>query len=315
MTASSFGCSRWRHEKAWQGRWIRQRFRVKEGRIRVWGSLLATVFWLLLFLGGGMAGQPESGARLSWATNLLTFHDARLPGGKLEVWYLEAFLRPGAHDRDWNETRLTHHTELLHATPDGQELRFRTRVEPSVVVLHEVRVEPDGLDLRFLLSNEGTNLVPVQWFQPACIRVAQFTGCGQSNYTRRSFVFTTKGRKTLDRIRRTGKARYLGGQVYLPPWTAEADANPRPISPDRLGSGLIGCVSGDGKWILATASDQTHELFEGVYVCLHSDPLVGGLKPGESKRLRQKLYLVPNDPEDLVRRYRRDFPIQSMTER
>jgi hypothetical protein len=280
---------------------------MSTGWIRLRHLLLSATLGLLSLLVSSASGQ-EAGSRLSWTNNLLTVHDTRLPGGRLEVWYLEAFLRPGAHDRDWNETRMPHRTELLHATPDGQELRFRTRVDPSVVVLHEVRVEPDGLDLRFLFSNEGTNPVPVQWFQPACIRVAEFTGCGQSNYTRKSFVFTGKGRTSLDRIRRTGKARYLGGQVYLPPWTAEADANPRPISPDRLTSGLIGCVSGDGKWILATASDQTHELFEGVYVCLHSDPLIGGLKSGETKRVRQRLYLVPNDPEDLVRRYRRDFP-------
>ena len=258
------------------------------GRIQIKGILLTTALGLLSFLCGVAAAERESKTRISWTNNLLTVHDARLPGGRLEVWYLEAFLKPGAHDRDWNETRLAHRTELLHATPDGQELRFRTRVDPSVLVLHEVRVEPDGLDLRFLLSNEGTNAVPVQWFQPACIRVAEFTGCGQSNYTRKSFVFTTKGRRTLDQIRRTETARYLGGQVYLPPWTAEADANPRPISPERLASGLIGCVSRDGKWILATASDQTHELFEGVYVCLHSDPLIGGLNPGESKRLRHR---------------------------
>jgi hypothetical protein len=280
---------------------------VKTEWITLRGFLLSTTLGLLSLLAASAASH-EAGSRLSWTNNLLTVHDARLPGGRLEVWYLEAFLRPGAHDRDWNETRMPHQTELLHATPDGQELRFRTRVEPSLVVLHEVRVEPDGLDLRFLFSNEGTNLVPVQWFQPACIRVAEFTGCGQSNYTRQSFVFTAKGRTTLDRIRRAEKARYLGGQVYLPPWTAEADANPRPISPDRLTSGLIGCVSGDGKWILATASDKTHELFEGVYVCLHSDPLIGGLKSGETKRVRQRLYLVPNNPEDLLRRYRRDFP-------
>jgi len=284
---------------------------VSTGWIRIRGDLLTAVVLLLWGLTGAIAGEPAPSMRLSWTNNLLTVHDARLPGGRLEVWYLEAFLKPGAHDRDWNETRLSHRTELLHATPDGQELRFRTRVDPSVLVLHEVRVEPDGLDLRFLLSNEGTNAVPVQWFQPACIRVAEFTGCGQSNYTRKSFVFTTKGRRTLDRIRRTETARYPGGQVYLPPWTAEADANPRPISPERLASGLIGCVSRDGKWILATASDQTHELFEGVYVCLHSDPLIGGLNPGESKRLRQRLYLVPNNPDELVRRYRRDFPPRS----
>ena len=278
-------------------------------RIRV--GLLVVLASLAGDLSRGLSDGPDTATRLSWTNNLLTVHDTRLPTGRLEVWYLEAFLRPGARDRDWNETRLPHRTELLDATPDGQELRFRTRVDPSVVVLHEARIEPDGVELRFLLSNEGSNAVPVQWFQPACIRVADFTGCVQSNYTRRSFVFTAKGRRSLDRIQRTVEGRYPGGQVYLPPWTAEADANPRPVSPERLVSGLIGCVSQDGKWILAAASDQTHELFEGVYVCLHSDPLIGGLKPGESKRLRQKLYLVRNDPEELVRNYRRDFPTRA----
>ena len=58
----------------------------------------------------------------------------------------------------------------------------------------------------------------------------------------------------------------------------------------------------------ATASDRTHELFEGVYVCLHSDPSIGGLKPGETRRIRQKLYVLPNDPDRLLERYRLDLP-------
>jgi hypothetical protein len=259
-------------------------------------------------------GNSWAGGTLGWTNNLLTWRDSRLPGGQLEIWYLEAFLRPGAHDRDWGQTTLRHRTELLTATPDGSELRFRTRLEPAVEILHEVVVTGDGLDLHFLLTNAGTNALPIQWFQPACIRLAAFTGAGQSNYIGRSFVFTAQGQTRLDQIRRTEEARYRGGQVYLPPWTELADANPRPVSPDRLTNGLIGCVSADDRWLLATASDQTHELFEGVYVCLHSDPLIGGLNPGESKRIRQKIYLLPNDPVALIRRYQLDFPESTRTQ-
>ena len=175
-------------------------------------------------------------------------------------------------------------------------------------VLHEVRAEADELDLTFTFHNRGSSNAPIQWFQPACIRVAGFTGRGQLDYTARSFVFTAGGLTTLDKLHRMTNALYLGGQVYLPPWTREADANPRPIARDRLANGLVGCFSADGKWLLATASDRTHELFEGVYVCLHSDPLIDGLKFGETKRVRQKIYLLSNDPQKLIERYRSDFP-------
>lgn len=94
---------------------------------------------------------------------------------------------------------------------------------------------------------------------------------------------------------------------------SRADANPRPVCQESPVNGLIGCVSADDRWILATASDRTHELFEGVYVCLHSDPHVGGLKARELKRFRQKIYLLPNDPKALLERYRRDFPESTKT--
>jgi hypothetical protein len=59
--------------------------------------------------------------------------------------------------------------------------------------------------------------------------------------------------------------------------------------------------------LLATASEATHELFEGVYVCLHSDPRVDGLKAGETKTMRAKLYVMTNDVPALLRRYEKDF--------
>lgn len=270
-------------------------------------------FWLLglalVAAGLQILAQPAP-LRLAWTNNLLTVRDARLPGGRLEVWYLEAFCRPGGHGRKWDQTKVPHQTTLLFAAPDGSELRFRTVVEPDVEVLHEVRSGPDEVELTFLLTNRGAQPWDVQWFQPACIRVAEFTGRGQLDYLGRSFVFTTNGLTPLDRLRRTTNALYLGGQVFLPPWTRPEDANPRPLASDRVSNGLIGCRSHDDRWLLATASDRTFELFEGVYVCLHSDPLIDGLQPGETKRLRQKIYLLPNRPDELLRRYERDFAPQ-----
>jgi hypothetical protein len=243
---------------------------------------------------------------LSWTNNLLTISGARLPGGKLDVWYLEAFCRPGAATQKWDKTAIPHKTALVSASP--HQLRFRTKVGPAVEVSHEVRAGEDEIEFRFEFKNHGTSPVPIEWFQPACIRVDRFTGCGQSNFTARSFIFTERGLTTLDNSRRTGEALYRGGQVYVPASINLTDANPRPICRDQPTNGLIGCFSVDEKMLLATASDRTHELFEGVYVCLHSDPHVGGLQPGETRVIRAKIYLLPNNVEQLLKRYRQDFP-------
>ncbi|MGH7959592.1 MAG: hypothetical protein ACREH8_21640, partial [Opitutaceae bacterium] len=49
-------------------------------------------------------------------------------------------------------------------------------------------------------------------------------------------------------------------------------------------------------------------LFQGVARCLHSQFRLGGLQAGETKQIRGKIYLVPNDVTALVRRYEKDFP-------
>ncbi len=266
-------------------------------------------FLLSAILGSGipLRGDPPP-HRVSWTNNVLTLDWPGLPGGPVPVWYLEAFLRPGAHHRVWGESVMPHRTTLTAARADGRSLEFLTRVDPGVEVRHTVECVEDGLAIDFAITRQGEGRSDLQWFQPACIRVAAFTGRSQTNFTGRAFVFTTNGLTFLDDTGRTTEARYLGGQVFPMPGVSEADANPRPIARLRPVNGLIGCISSDSRWILATASDRTHELFEGVYVCLHSDPAIGGLEPGETKRVRQRIYVVPNDPEELLRRYRRDFP-------
>lgn len=262
--------------------------------------LCLSVAFLLLTL-------STSALEISWTNNLLTVSGTNLTAGKLDVWYLEAFCRSGAHTQAWGKTTIPHKTTLL--TNEGNRvLRFRTLVQTNVEVMHVVTASADEIDFRFTLVNRGAGDIDLQWFQPACIRVEKFTECVQSNYTARSFIFTASGLTTLDQTRRTEEALYRGGQVYVMPGVSTNDANPRPLSLDHPVNGLIGCFSADGKQLLATASDSTHELFEGVYVCLHSDPRVGGLKASESKSIHAKLYVLTNDVSALLRRYAKDFP-------
>jgi hypothetical protein len=82
------------------------------------------------------AAQP---LQISWTNNLLTIASPRFPGGKLQVWYLEAFCRSGAWDHDWSKTTLPHKTTLVWADPEGHSLKFRTLVQSDIEALHEIQ--------------------------------------------------------------------------------------------------------------------------------------------------------------------------------
>ena len=92
------------------------------------------------------------------------------------------------------------------------------------------------------------------------------------------------------------------------------DVNPRPLSPLVPSNGLIGCYSADEKMICAIAFEPCQELFQGVAACLHADFRIGGLKPGETKQIRGKIYFVPADVDALLKRYEADFPQRRQTE-
>ncbi len=254
--------------------------------------------------------SAAEGLTLSWQSNVLKVAGAKVPGGAIDIWWLEAFCRRGSTRRRWNETTIPHQTKLLSASPDGKRLRLLSKVEPSVEVGQDLRAGKDEVEFRFELKNQGGQPVDLEWLEP-CIRVDRFTGRNQSNYISRCFIFTERGLTMLDQMPRNEEALYRGGQVYVPKEINPDDVNPRPISSVTPANGLIGCFSYDEQYLLATAWDQTQHLFQGVIVCIHSDPHVGGLKPHETKRLRGKLYLMQNDPGALLTRYRKDFPVDA----
>ncbi len=251
---------------------------------------------------------------LDWTDSILTVRRDDLPAGRVEVLYLEAYCRPGSHDRDWDRTVIPHRSELLARSDDGRKIRLRDTLDDGVVVEHVLTGRADEVDFRVEAHNPTAAPSDAHWAQP-CVRVGEFAGCPKApftyDYLPRCFVFLNGRMEHLPTRDWATDARYTPGQVWAGPGVDPADVNPRPLSPLRPSCGLIGCVSGDGTRILATAWEPYQELFQGVVQCLHSDFRIGGLAPGETKRIRGKLYLVPNDVPALLERYERDFPEQA----
>jgi hypothetical protein len=259
----------------------------------------------LMFLAGCAAPAPRQTPplQISWERNILTVK-GDFPGGKIETWYLEAYCRSGARDRAWNETVIPHTTEKL--SDDGMCITLRDKVAGGVEVTHRITAGRGEIDFQVEAVNRGTQYVDAQWVQP-CVRVGPFTGCDKQTYIPRSFIFVNGKRVFLDQARRSEEAIYKGGQLYIPADIPREDCNPRPHSPDVPSNRLIGCISANNEWLFATAWEPTQELFQGVILCLHNDFRLGGLRPGEKKKARGKMYVMENDVAALLARYERDF--------
>ena len=177
------------------------------------------------------------------------------------------------------------------------------------------RSAPAKMKLNFEWSQAIQPGAPSQahWAQP-CIRVEHYAGIKREQaseaYLPRCFIYVDGKPARLPTTPWAKEAVYTPGQVWCPEGVSRDDVNPRPLSSIVPSNGLIGCVSADGKELMATAWEPYQELFQGVLVCLHSDFRIGGLKPGERKTIRGKIYLMPADFTELQARYRRDFPGQ-----
>jgi len=255
--------------------------------------------------------EPSEPLTLSWADEMLTIAGPGIPGGTVEVWYIEAFCRPGSTDRDWSETVIPHETELKASDPNGRWLRLRSTLADGVVVDHQIEAFEDSVAFEVEAHNPTDQPSDVHWAQP-CVRVARFTGVPQKPnseaYLPMCFLFVDGEPERLPTKPWATEARYTPGQVYRPDHVPPDDVNPRPVSPITPSSGLIGCYSSDESKILATAWEPYQELFQGVIVCLHADFRIGGLEAGESKRIRGRIYLLDADMDRLLERYRADFP-------
>jgi hypothetical protein len=258
----------------------------------------------------------QGGLTLSREKNWLVIHGTNIPGGMIRINYLEAYCRPNSTDADWvKHTVIPHTNDLVKLSPDNKMLRLRDRLEDGVVVEHTIIATEDEVDFRLAAHNPTDKASQAHWAQP-CVRLGDFTGFGAAQtkddyaYVPKCFIFLDGKLTRMPMKPWATEARYTPGQVWCPKGVPRTDVNPRPLSPLVPSNGLIGCFSGDEKLIWATAWEPYQELFQGVGRCLHSDFRIGGLAPGETKKIRGKIYIVPNDVKGLVKRYEKDFPEQ-----
>lgn len=259
---------------------------------------------------GALAGEPKESLTIKWANNFLTIRGDHFPGKEIKINYLEAYCRPKCHDQDWGQTVIGHSTELVSASEDGKSIHLKCKLKDGVLVEHEITVEND--EVVFQLTAHNPTKVPSQahWAQP-CIRVDQFTKKGKLDYIPLCFILLDGKITRLPTEPWAKEARYVPGQVYAARGIKGDDVNPRPLSSLVPSGGLCGCYSHDEKWIMATAWEPYQELFQGVVTCMHTDFRIGGLEPGETKKIHGAIYIVPADEEALMARYHKDFPEQA----
>ena len=277
-------------------------------------QLLTVIIALLLSPYAVTLLHAQPGLTIHWADRYLEVRGESIPGGPIRTHYLEAYCRAGSTDREWEETVIPHQSRQLCASEDGKRIELQDRLTDGVIVDHAIEAGHDSVTFSVIASNPTKQESEVHWAQP-CMRVDRFTGTNTTDattihppYIRKCFLMLDGKLTRLPTQPWALKARYIPGQVYAAPGVDRDDVNPRPLSKLVPSSGLTGCFSADEKMILAVAWEPYQEIFQGVITCIHSDFRIGGLQPKETKEIRGKLYLVPNDVEALIARFREEFP-------
>ena len=275
-------------------------------------SFLSILFLISITAIATLADDPPAKtiAKIDWQKNFLTI-SGPFPGEEIKINYLEAYCRPGSTDRDWGQTVIPHTAEQVPG--DGSVIRLRDQLSDGVIVRHTIRAGDDDVTFAVVAHNPTKKESEAHWAQP-CMRVDRFTGADPANarvlvpeYAKKCFLFIDGKETRLPTRPWADKARYTPGQVYCPKHVDRNDVNPRPLSELVPSSSLCGCYSADEKMILAVAWEPYQEIFQGVITCIHNDFRLGGLKPGETKKIKGKLYIVPADMKKLVKRFEKDF--------
>jgi hypothetical protein len=276
-------------------------------------KILAAILFTGFFAPPTAHADEDRAMRLAWKDNYLTISGPDLPGREMKILYIEAYCRPGATDRKWDQTTIGHTTRLISAAADGHSLVLECTLKDGATVRHEIRAGVDELDFRLTATNPTDRPSQAQWAQP-CIRVDAFSGRDKKSYLEKCFIFLDGKLSRMPARDWATKAIYTPGQVWCPRGVNRADVNPRPLSDAVPDNGLIGCFSADEKMMMAVAFEPYQELFQGIAACIHSDFRIDGLAPGQTKKIYGKIYIMPAGAEGLLKRYRKDFPQQAAAE-
>jgi hypothetical protein len=250
--------------------------------------------------GSGVGAEPaKEEITLAREDHWLVIKAPHVPGKEIRINYLEAYCRAGSTDADWvKHTMVGHKTETLSA--EAKQIKLRCKVNDGLVVEHDIHAVADGVTFDVTVANPTDRKNEAEWAQP-CIRLGDFAGAEKDDGTgpdiklSRAFIFLNGKLTTMPTQPWATQARYTPGQCWCPKDVPRTDVNPRPLSTLVPDNGLIGCFSRDGKWLFAVVFEPTQELFQGVAQCLHNDFRIGQVPPGQSRKIRGRIWIIPAD--------------------
>ena len=182
-----------------------------------------------------------------------------------------------------------------------------------------VRSVADGAELELRVTNLTESIWPAVAGVIPCWNPGQLPGTNPSmplplnhNFSdpwrTRSFFLSTDGLSPLASRAMHFNARHRGEAEQLGEHGRFSFSYKWPTSDVDAVGGLLVRESEDGRWATGVAwEDFLSVQGHNPWYCLHTCARVGALKPGQSRTLRGRLYLLAGTKEDVLRAYRRDF--------
>lgn len=231
--------------------------------------------------------------------------------------------------------------DFYPVSPTHYRMRHRWNKAPHLLVITELELMPGEIDIRLSMELDRHGYpdaqVPEKLPSPnICFRLLRSDECfgafpnPYADFIGRTFFFTKHGREFLLDIDRSLLGPFSPDaprnnppfiQVYTYENRTGGKPVRKPIYPGRgwyVGSTtaytvpVIGTVSQDGKYLAAYAGADASDITQAWRTCLHHRISPTTWTPQDAPPLERqhhfKFYLLPNDPDLLLAKVRKDFP-------
>lgn len=186
-----------------------------------------------------------------------------------------------------------------------------------------------GLDVVAQLESSERDKGPTPTEYPSlniCWQLRRATGFASKPdpypaFVDRCFIFTQQGRTFLNDTKRLPiPVRSSGDKKNNPPWvqmylprSAPDDVRSNPddwaaYSADRYSLPVIGVVSRDQRYLAAIATGSENMVCQAWHDCLHNNARWLSANGEEEKSWHVRIYVMENDPDALIARFKQDFP-------
>ncbi|SIO50106.1 hypothetical protein [Chitinophaga niabensis] len=187
----------------------------------------------------------------------------------------------------------------------GNSLIYETELEGKIKMTATARLEADGLRYTYTLSNHS-NLTYQNLQAVTCVKLYSLFS---DTLLERTYVHHTNGfdllaSETPERLtmplRQWIPCRYLVSYTWPVSSNRTEDGIKRYYKSRKADKPFIATLSHDKKWIAATYTKETGNLWTNPErSCQHADPAVD-LNPGETKNLTLKTFIIKGGREQLL---------------